>query len=309
MVWQQDVRVIVMLTAEQEGAQVKAHNYWENKQYGPLRLEFLSGKRASLEPARIRKHQKHRLSSTGRRPSLATAQTPLAPVASIEEQSPSGEQPYVTVRKFGLSHERKPFEPMRVITQLQYSSWPDFGAPAHPAHLLGLVEQTDAVVRATNSTIGAHTVKASPEARRSSLPGRQSLNEPEPANSRPVMVHCSAGCGRTGTFCTVDSVIDMLKRQRLEAVATMAVDPKPTSPMSPHQASAGSHDFFAARPAATHSQTTTASGVQGPWVQRMDLDLIEKTVEEFRMQRLSMVQSLRQYVLCYESVMEWLVGS
>jgi protein-tyrosine phosphatase len=36
-------------------------------------------------------------------------------------------------------------------------------------------------------------------------------------------------------------------------------------------------------------------------------DLVEKTVEDFRLQRLSMVQSLRQFVLCYESVLEWLV--
>ena len=45
----------------------------------------------------------------------------------------------------------------------------------------------------------------------------------------------------------------------------------------------------------------------GDWTMREDLDLIERTVEDFRLQRLSMVQSLRQFVLCYESVLEWLV--
>jgi protein-tyrosine phosphatase len=45
----------------------------------------------------------------------------------------------------------------------------------------------------------------------------------------------------------------------------------------------------------------------GNWTLRDDMDLIEKTVEDFRLQRLSMVQSLRQFVLCYESVLEWLV--
>jgi protein-tyrosine phosphatase len=44
------------------------------------------------------------------------------------------------------------------------------------------------------------------------------------------------------------------------------------------------------------------------WVFRDDIDLIEKTVEDFRSQRLSMVQSLRQFVLCYESVLEWWLG-
>lgn len=280
-----------MLTAEQEGAQVKAHNYWDQRQYGPLHLEFLSSKRASLEPSRIRRHQQKKPSRSSMNSS--TAQLPLAPFATNEEPSPTSEQPYVTVRKFGLTHERKPFEPMREITQLQYSSWPDFGAPAHPAHLLGLVEQTDAVVRATNNSIGPQAAKGNPEAKRNIMTSR----EPEPANSRPVMVHCSAGCGRTGTFCTVDSVIDMLKRQRL---ASAGVDAE-TKGVSAPKPVADQHDFFAPRPSV---QTT---GVQGPWLQRTDQDLVEKTVEDFRLQRLSMVQSLRQFVLCYESVMEWMV--
>jgi protein-tyrosine phosphatase len=43
------------------------------------------------------------------------------------------------------------------------------------------------------------------------------------------------------------------------------------------------------------------------WIHDGNVDLIAKTVEEFRHQRLSMVQSLRQFVLCYETVLEWLV--
>jgi len=47
------------------------------------------------------------------------------------------------------------------------------------------------------------------------------------------------------------------------------------------------------------------SSVDGDWIFDQDIDLVEKTVEDFRGQRLSMVQSLRQYVLCYETVLEW----
>jgi len=148
---------------------------------------------------------------------------------------------------------------MREITQLQYSHWPDFGAPAHPTHLLGLIEQTDAVVRSVNGG---------------------SSKSPEGPNSRPIIVHCSAGCGRTGTFCTVDSVVDMLKRQR------QAQKTRETTPME--------------------VDSSSQQSVDGSWVGKGDLDLIEKTVEDFRHQRLSMVQSLRQFVLCYESVMEWI---
>jgi hypothetical protein len=42
------------------------------------------------------------------------------------------------------------------------------------------------------------------------------------------------------------------------------------------------------------------------WIFDEDTDLVEKTVEDFRMQRISMVQNLRQYVLCYETVLEWI---
>ncbi|EMC93065.1 hypothetical protein BAUCODRAFT_40374, partial [Baudoinia panamericana UAMH 10762] len=264
VIWQQDVRVIVMLTAEKEGAQVKAHNYWDAKTYGPLRLEFLSEKRASLEPARI--HNSQRLAAkrpgTVKRASTRSShpQIPLATIDGKEEKA--GEQPYVIVRKFTLAHERHPFEPMREITQLQYSSWPDFGAPAHPAHLLGLVEQTDAVVRASNRD--------------------KREREPEGEGERPILVHCSAGCGRTGTFCTVDSVIDMLKRQRIS------------------QEGKG-------KGGGAGRERERREEVDGAWVLGGDVDLVEKTVEDFRLQRLSMVQSLRQFVLCYESVMEWLV--
>jgi len=44
------------------------------------------------------------------------------------------------------------------------------------------------------------------------------------------------------------------------------------------------------------------------WLDSDEVDLVQKAVEDFRRQRLSMVQTLRQFVLCYESVLEWVVG-
>lgn len=143
-----------------------------------------------------------------------------------------------------------PFQPLRDITQLQYPYWPDFGTTSQPTHLLTLIEQCNKAVRATSS------------------PGFSS-HEAEPSGQRPILVHCSAGCGRTGTFCTVDSVLDMLKRQR----------------------SSGAE-----------------SSNSAAWVSDSNRDLILKTVEDFRTQRPSMVQNLSQFVLCYESVIEWLVS-
>ena len=254
-----------MLTAEQEGGQVKAHNYWSDKHYGHLHLNVLGERRASLEPSKIHKHREQSRPSLGQRRST----NPPRPANLTKEAttgSPNQEQPYVIVRKFTLSNDEEPFARMREITQLQYSNWPDFGAPAHPTHLLGLIEQCDAVVRSVNGS---------------------SISQPEPPNSRPVIVHCSAGCGRTGTFCTVDSVLDMLKRQR------QARQARQTTPMDVDSEA--------------KLKKKKNEREEGSWVTDENLDLIAKTVEDFRLQRLSMVQSLRQFVLCYESVMEWLV--
>ncbi|TVY85395.1 Tyrosine-protein phosphatase [Lachnellula suecica] len=265
VIWDEDVRVIVMLTAEKEGGQLKCHSYWSNQEHGPLKLRNLSEKKVSLNPRNHRSPSDRR--DSGRRRANTTAET--APRA----QSP--EQPHVIIRKFTLSHSAHPFSPMREITQVHYSSWPDFGAPASAGQLLSLVELSNSMQRSASAPT------------QSSRSGEPEL-EPTP---RPILVHCSAGCGRTGTFCTIDSVIDMLKRQRKEiksGVTPMEIVPRKAD-----------GDYMGKGKA-------KVATVDGDWIFNQDLDLIEHTVEDFRRQRISMVQSLRQYVLCYEAVIEWI---
>jgi protein tyrosine phosphatase len=252
-----------MLTAESEGGQLKCHPYWSSGEYGPLKLKSLSDKKVSLDPKRHRSQAERR--DSGRR----RANTSSESAPSLH----STEQPHAIVRKFTLSHAAHPFLPMREITQVHYSSWPDFGAPASPGQLLSLVELSNLMQRAASSST------QSPRS-----------DEPEcDPNIRPILVHCSAGCGRTGTFCTIDSVIDMLKRQRKEIKSGV-------TPMELSGSSGG--DYM--------SKGKQATEADGDWIFDQDMDLVEKTVEDFRGQRLSMVQSLRQYVLCYETVLEWI---
>ena len=253
-----------MLTAESEGGQLKCHPYWSGKEFGPLKLKPLSEKKVSLDPKMHRSHAEHR--DPGRRRANTTM------TENAAKPSPA-EQPHAVVRKFTLSHAAHPFSPIREITQVHYSFWPDFGAPASPGELLGLVELSNVMQRAASSPI-------------------QSTRSDEPVseqNERPILVHCSAGCGRTGTFCTIDAVIDMLKRQRKEI----------RSGITPMEVSVPSGGDYMGK----GKQTV---GTEGDWVFDQDVDLVEKTVEDFRGQRLSMVQSLRQYVLCYETVLEWI---
>lgn len=49
------------------------------------------------------------------------------------------------------------------------------------------------------------------------------------------------------------------------------------------------------------------SNEENDWLFKDDEDLVAKTVSDFRLQRLSMVQTLRQFVLCYETILEWIV--
>ena len=201
-----------MLTAEHDGGQRKSHPYWDGT-YGAYQ-------------ARV-------------------GQTFLRPLKAASPRTPNatdGDAPAILLREITLSRLGQ----SRSITQLHYSSWPDFGVPTDPAHLLGIVRICREEVRKHGAAI----------------------DDVATYDALPIVVHCSAGCGRTGTFCTVDSVVATLEARMKE-------------------------------------QQQTITGFQ--YDDTTD-DLIAQTVEDFRLQRLSMVQTLRQFVLCYETVLEWFAG-
>ena len=144
-----------------------------------------------------------------------------------EEQLSLGEEQNAIVRTLLLRNQAEPFAPMREIIQLYYDGWPDFGTPVEAMCIASLIKILNDVISSRGS-----------------------------GKNGPVVVHCSAGCGRTGTFCTVDTVIRYL-------------------------------------------DSGNDSG---------DEDIIYRNVLEMRKQRMSMVQTLRQYVLCYESVLYYLLN-
>uniref|UniRef100_A0AC11EVC2 Uncharacterized protein n=1 Tax=Ovis aries TaxID=9940 RepID=A0AC11EVC2_SHEEP len=76
-------------------------------------------------------------------------------------------------------------EPPRTVKHYQYFSWPDHGVPAEPTGVLSFLDEV-------NRT-------------QSSMPG-----------AGPMVVHCSAGIGRTGTIIVIDILVDVIRRQGLE---------------------------------------------------------------------------------------------
>lgn len=387
-----------MLTAESEGGQLKCHPYWKDREFGPIKLRALSEKKASLD---VDKQGSHNTAENGdsenpsgfaqqddvfgfgaamasadlvRRRANTTTTLEASPQSQAQTKSKnsagSGETPYVVIRKFALSHAAHPFAPIREVTQLHYPSWPDFGTPAQPSHLLALVELANIMQRASLPVdISGTLASASPP--RSETPpkklspspkkrSRASSNlplawweEPEPEqNPHPMLVHCSAGCGRTGTFCTVDSVIDMLKRQRMRNIrkandnierkvrghkprqdtdgdvsmaglsftgtfqgAAQGAPPPRGNPfddaISPGTMPQKSPTFpsigaaMSISPSPSYSSDDDDGDIDVSWLEDDAVDLIASTVHDFRCQRLSMVQTLRQFTLCYETVIEW----
>ena len=133
----------------------------------------------------------------------------------------------VTVRTLMIQKRDEPFASIREIVQLHYEGWPDFGTPAQPATIVSLVKLLNEVI-----------------------------SQRAKANSAPIVIHCSAGCGRTGTFVVVDSLVNYFEQEKTIG------DEK---------------------------------------------DLVQESVLALREQRMSLVQTLRQYVLCYESVLHEVV--
>eukprot|EP00667_Euglena_gracilis_P010909 EG_transcript_11123 len=85
----------------------------------------------------------------------------------------------------------------RTVTQYQYSGWPDHGVPADSHGFVQLLELTDAHLAAPAAAAGEADAGAEGPAVGAGGPG-------------PVLVHCSAGVGRTGVFITAHVVLTRL---------------------------------------------------------------------------------------------------
>jgi len=147
MIWQYNVRVVVMLTNVVEGTErftsIKCNKYWPDnvgdaKKFGDLKVQLFD--RAEAPNYCVRKLD---VTKTG-----------------------------------GLAGGEN-----RVIIHLQLTDWPDRAAPGHAGHLVQLTQLTQVMLNTQTGTGG-------------------------PQVGGPLLVHCSAGVGRTGTFICVDQMIN-----------------------------------------------------------------------------------------------------
>ncbi|PAA77894.1 hypothetical protein BOX15_Mlig029219g2 [Macrostomum lignano] len=89
-----------------------------------------------------------------------------------------------TLTKLEVSHSARK-EPPRLVYHFQYLAWPDHSVPTDPTSILTLLRDMNQLV------------------------DRIRAGKPRPGP--PIVVHCSAGIGRTGTFIVLDILINQLQ--------------------------------------------------------------------------------------------------
>ncbi|KAM9474760.1 tyrosine-protein phosphatase non-receptor type 18 isoform 1-T2 [Clarias gariepinus] len=137
MIWEYDIKVIIMACKEIELGKKKCEVYWsdlyDTSRFGPFAV-------------------------------------------STVKESPTNKE--VVMRTLAVKH----CDEVRTVAHFQYTAWPDHGIPDAADGILGMME---------------------------------SVHVRQGCHPTPLLVHCSAGCGRTGVICAIDIVNGLLQEKKI----------------------------------------------------------------------------------------------
>ncbi|KAM7541752.1 hypothetical protein Aperf_G00000000560 [Anoplocephala perfoliata] len=201
MIWEQNSRVIVMMTKLEERSRLKCDQYWPSRgteiyqiypenaprnpsaDYTALSVTLLESTDYAYYTIRTFNLQK---------------MVPVAMANNANSQSRQG----------GCTNEMENLQPLsepRQIKQFQFTAWPDCGAPEQPQPLLLFVRQ----VYQARQVFGQ---QQSQKVQENGIPGGRSSSNM--SRLGPTVVHCSAGVGRTGAFIVIDSQLDRIRSEK-----------------------------------------------------------------------------------------------
>ncbi|UZJ55144.1 hypothetical protein CBS101457_004464 [Exobasidium rhododendri] len=178
VMWQQNVRTICMVTREFESGRIQSHNYWKDGVYGALSLKLID--EISLDATgKVMQTEKLEIEKDDGGNMFP----------STYSKAEEAYAPHIVKRRVQLTQGKEE----REIVQLQFVAWPDYSIPDDAESILN------------------YMALANKEQNRADL----ELKKVSTSHGvGPLVVHCSAGVGRTGTYIVIDSVLDILRKRR-----------------------------------------------------------------------------------------------
>lgn len=210
-VWQQNSRTVAMLTREYESGRVQSHNYWDQTEQGltlvteKLEETFLDAKGQPIAKDQLSAKDG---GSAGGGDSEGGGFFASADSGSTAGGSNKAAEPVMVKRLIRLTNKAAPTEEPRIITHLQYIGWPDYSIPSDPEALLVYMDMASQAQLTSHKALLAEREAAAAKA------GGRKCDWTRDSAVGPLILHCSAGVGRTGTYIVIDSVLDALRRER-----------------------------------------------------------------------------------------------
>uniref|UniRef100_A0A915M994 Protein tyrosine phosphatase n=1 Tax=Meloidogyne javanica TaxID=6303 RepID=A0A915M994_MELJA len=278
MIYEQNVSICIMLSKVMEKSFVKCHSYFPHKdspkskfdrfecllEHEEIRPNYII-RRICLKPLDSFKQNK----KTATNNFVTPSNSPTKSVGSDESGGGcEGGENIGTSNLLDNSEDKS-----RIIHHFQFTTWPDFGVPEDTDQFLEFLEE----VRRTREMLLTTSTQNQKEIISLEAEGSSQSNNP------PIVCHCSAGIGRTGTFVIVDSVLSMIEMNRINKQNLLNLENN--------------------NGATNNSQILTLNKEEvAKHQQKQNLNSLESLVVFIRKHRMGLIQTPQQLRFCWKTI-------